>query len=648
MPDAKRCGLTRRHLLRVGGAMGVTSLAGCQHGESPTTPTPDESDPVDGPAASTASRRPTTSTPRETIHFDGGPDALSAALRAAEENPGSTIEIEPGTYRLSGTDVGHPQPHSHFTADGLRDVTIEGSGSLLVMTDPTRGALGVFNSERVTIRNLRFDYEPPPMSQATVTAVDPDERTVDVEVQPGFPGLDSGAFAHPRLDRRRRWATVHDPDTGDFLDERSGGASKIGFDEPAKIGERRYRLRNLRPMRGIEPGRLLVVVARLPFKHALMAFNCIEPTIEDTTFYMTPAFAVLAGLCEAPTFRRVTVTPRPDSDRVVASTADGIHVLGCAPGPTIQDCRMERLQDDSYVVASLMNTVREVLDDRTVRVEPLIGTRIRPGDTLAGIGPKFARLGELPAVEAVEETPLQLPGDWGWPVEVTFATPIADTLDVGDFLRNHSRSNQDFAIRNCVSREIRSRHVRVTSRDGAVEGNELVGNAMPAVMLAGGTFFSPQSPPERVAVRNNTIVRSGLNGFTTPFLGAIDAWIHLGGWRAGTRPAGRPIRDLTIAGNTVRNSAFKGIQVNDADGVTVRDNRIEAPNQVGFEGGDYGIGLVNDRAVDLVGNQVRGASADLDQFAVSSTTEGVVSDGNRLTIDGRSVPPEVVDQNGSG
>lgn len=203
-------------------------------------------------------------------------------------------------------------------------------------------------------------------------------------------------------------------------------------------------------------------------------------------------------------------------------------------------------------------------------------------------------------------------------------------------------------VRNSVSREIRSRHVRVTSRDGTIEDNELDGNAMPAVMLAGGTFFAPQSPPESVTVRNNTILRTGLNGFTTPFLGAIDAWIHLGGWRDGSRPDDRVIQNLTIIGNTVRTSAFRGIQVNDTNGVTIRDNVIEAPNQIGAEGDGYGIGLVNDRAVGLVGNQVRGASSVLDQFAVATTTEEVSAHENSLTIDDRSVPPEVVDEAGAG
>lgn len=635
--------VTRRRLLRLGPVLGGASLSGCAFGSGSGTTT----DAADGGTSGSSSPDPAgTRTPDGdgTITFDGGgAAAFSSALRAAEERPGSTLAIEPGTYRLDGSSVGHSQPHAHFTADGLEGVTIEGNGARFVLTDPTLGALGLFDCRDLTLRNLELDYDPPPFTQGTIAAVEDCGRTVVVDLHEGFPTFDSAPFTHPELGRERRWATVHDPETGDFLDERSGGVTTIGFDDPERVGDRRYRIRNLDPARGIGSGRLFVAVARLPFKHAVLVANCAAPTFVNVALYASPAFAVLAIRSGAPTFRNVAVRPRPDSERAIGSNADGIHALGCAPGPTIEDCYAERLEDDAYVVATIMNEVEEVVDDRTVDVTSLVGTAISPGDTLEAIDEGFARRRSLPAVERVESTSLRLPGDWGWPARVTFASSIADALSPGDHLLNRSRANQGFAVRNCRSREIRARHVRVTSRDGLVEGNELDGCGFPAIMLAGGSFFSPQSPPENVTVRNNAVLRAGLNGFTTPFLGAIDAWINLAGWRTGPRPAGRLISGLTIEGNAVRHAAFKGIQVNDADGVTIGNNVVEHPNRVGVDGDDYGIGLENDRSVTLAGNQVRGTSAELDHFAVQRGTDGIDARSNALTIDGREVTPSVVD-----
>lgn len=640
-PAFGRRGLTRRRFLQVGVTLSAASLAGCQSGDAPGTQSPTDSVDTGRPSAS-----PTpTSRTLDTIRFDGGgAAALSEALRTAEANPGSTLAFEPGTYRLDGTEVGHSLPHSHFTTDGLEDVTIEGNDARLVLENPTMGAFGFYNCDGMTMRNLEIDYDPPPYAQGTITAVDAAANSLEVELEAGFPGLDSEYLSHPDLSASRRWATVHDPETGDFFDVPGIGATHVKFQGVERLGDRRFRVTGLQTMRGLAPGRLLVVVARWPFKHAILVFNCVEPTLADVTLRMSPGFSVLTADSASPTFRRFTVAPRPDSDRVIASNADGIHCLACAPGPTIEDCHMERLQDDSYVVASLMNPVEELVDDRTVRVEPLLGTRIRPDDAIEGIGADFARLGALPDVESVETSPPgRLPGDWGRPAVVTFAEPVAGTVEPGDFLRNRSRSNQGFTIRNNVSREVRPRHVRVTSRDGVIEGNELDGCGMPAVMLAGGKFFAPQSPPENVTVRNNTIVRAGTYGFTTPHLGAVDAWINLEGWRSGPHPADRAIRNLTVTGNTIRNCAFRAIQVNDTDGVAIRNNEIESPNQVGHDAPDYGIGLINDRAVDLVDNRVSGTASDLDQFAVRTATEDLEARDNVLTVDGNSVTPEVVD-----
>lgn len=629
--------VSRRALLSRAGAAGLVGLAGCNALST------------DGPGTTPTRTAPATSTLADTIRFDGGgAEAFADALRTAEATPGSTLEVAAGTYRLDGSTVDHGQPHTHFTADGLRNVTIEGNGAELVVTTPTLGVLGLFNSDHVTIRDLRFDYESPPFTQATIVAVDDAHRTIEVEIEAGMPTFDAPHFTTRELGRERRWATIHDPATGNFLQERSLGATTIGFDDPVAIGDRRYRIQNVQPMRGIATGRRFVAVARLPFKHAVLLANCVEPVFEGVTIHAAPAFAVLATDCEAPTFRDVAIRPRGGSGRAIASNADGIHVLGCAPGPTIEGCHAERLQDDAYVVATSMNPVTEVLDDRTVTVRPLVGTRIRPGDTIQGFDTDFARLGTLPAVESVATNDLQLPGAWGRPVRVTFAASIAETIQAGDLLRNRSRSNQGFAIRDSVSRETRARHVRVTSRDGTIERNDLDGSAFPAIMLAGGRFFWPQSPPEAVTVRDNTIRDAGLNGFTTRFRGAIDAWIHLGDWRDGTRPAGRPIRDLTITGNTVTNSAFKGIQVDDAEGVRIEDNVVEDPNQVGGAQDAYGIGLVNDTDVTLVGNRVRGSSRDLEQFARRAGTGELTVRANALIIDGRSVPPAVVEPSNDG
>lgn len=628
----------RRDVLRLGTTVGAGAIAGC--GSSPgggeTTPTtPDSST-----TTTSGSGSPSTG---DAVTFDGGgAAAFSEALRTVEANPGSTLRIEPGTYHLDGLGTGRDYQAAHFAAYGLRDVTIEGGGATFVFEDPRLGGVHLFGCENATIRDLRLDYETPPYTRATIISIDEGTRSIDIEVDDGYPAFDGGAL----VDRDPDWATVHDPETGDFQDSRCCGGSVIRFETPEPLGSGRYRLRDLTPWRGFAAGRKLVVVARVPAGSALQLVGCVNPLVEAVTVHTSPLFVAHVALCASPAFRDVTARPRPGSGRPVTTTADGFHVVNCDPGPTFERCRLERLQDDAFAIDAKMHRVAEVTDDRTVRLEVVAATTIRPGDALEAISPAYGRSGTLPAVEAVETAGRRgWPEGLGSPVEVTFASGVADRLDVGGFLLNRSRSNAGFAIRNCVSKEIRARHVRITSRDGVVEGNEFDGSTSPAILLQPTTGFSfhPKGPAENVTIRDNVVTRAGLNGFTTPWPAAIVAWANLEDGVDERPPPGRPNRGIVIEDNTIREAAHRGVHVADAADVVVRNNAVERPNQRGLPGNEYGFGFDNTRNVEVSGNRVAGPGESLDGFAVRTGTGDLVASDNVLVVDGREETPEVVE-----
>lgn len=629
---ARSSGLRRRDMLLAVSTAGSAALGGCEipldDGEGDGPRTPDRS-----PTASATEASPAV----DTVTFDGGGgEAFATALETLEANPGSTLEIEPGTYHLDGgkTDSGYQA--AHFAAYGLEDVTVEGDGALFVLEDARLGGLHLFQCEDTTVRGLGIEYADPPYTSAEIRGVDESAGTVEVAVDEGYPAFDEGVF----VDRDPDWATVHEPGTGDFQDSRCCEGSVLRFDEPEPLGGDRYRLRNVSPWRGLATGRRLVAVARVPQGSALSLVGCRDTLLEGLTVHTSPLFVGHIALCAGPTIRDLTARPRPGSGRPVTTTADGFHVVNCDPGPTFEGCHLERLQDDAFAIDGKMQRVAAVLDDRTVRLEPVAATLIRPGDDLAAISPRYERLGSLPAVASVESGDRRgWPSALGSPRRVTFAADVAGTLEAGSFLLNRSRWNAGFAIRDCVSREIRARHVRITSRDGVVERNELDGCTSPAVLLqpTNGAFFNPKAPAENVAIRDNTVTRAGLNGFTTPWPGAVVAWTHLGERAHERRPPGQPIRDVVVAGNTIRDAAHKGIHVADTAGATVRDNLVERPNQRGFPRNRYGVGVENATDVAVTGNRVVGGGEALEEFGVRSDTRGLDATENELVVDGRTV-----------
>lgn len=641
-PPGGRRRLTRRAVLRLGSTVGTGTLAGCQIplGDLAGDGTPTGRERPSPEAPSTASG----TGPVDAVTFDGGGAAAFAeALRTVEANPGSTLRIEPGTYRLNGLGVGRDYDAAHFVTHGLEDVTIEATDAEFVFEDARLGGIHLFDGENTTLRGLTVDYETLPYTRATITAVDEATRSIAVAVDDGYPGFDEGVFT--AVDPN--WATVHDPETGDFLDSRCCGGSVLRFDTPEPAGAGRYRLRNVRPWRGLATGRTLVAVARVPEGSALQLVGCVDPLVENVTVHTSPLFVALVALCESPTFRGVTARPRPGSGRPVATTADGFHVVNCDPGPTFEGCHLERLQDDAFAIDAKMHRVAELLDDRTVRLGAVAATAILPGDAIEAISPDYGRLGELPAVESVEALDRRgWPDGLGSPVEVTFASGVADRLEAGSFLLNRSRSNAGFAIRDCVARDLRARHVRITSRDGVVEGNEFDGSTSPAVLLqpTTGYTFHPKGPAENVTIRDNTISRAGLNGFTTPWPAAVVAWVNLEDGVDGRHPPGHPNRNVVVESNTIRNVAHRGVHVADTAGVVVRDNVVERPNRRERPVNAYGFGFDNARGVEVGGNRVAGSGESLEEFAVRSRTSDLTATGNEFVVDGSAAAARVVER----
>ena len=670
MPTSNTRGrVTRRRLLRVGAVAGAGALAGCEGllggsdgsdgadgsdgtdgtdaapttGPStgttqlpdPTTTAPENPSPTDEPTEGT-----TTEPAVDEVTFDGGgAAALSDALRTVEANPGSTLAIEPGTYRLGPGDSPTVYDKSHFVTYDLEDVTIEGNGAMLRLAEPSLGALHCFGGSGAVIRDLTIEYDVPPFARTTVRSVDEDAGTVDVAVHDGYPAFDEGIFAG----RDPAWATIHDPATGSFLDAGCCGATVINVDPPAHLGGRRYRLRNANRVRDVEAGQWLVAVARVNGGSALRLIGCEEPVVDGVTVHTSSLFVGLIAQCAAPTIRNVTARPREGSGRPIATTADGFHVVDCNPGPTFENCTFERLEDDAFAINAKMQPVTGVLG-RTVDLHPVGGVNIRPGDDLEAISSDYNRQGSLPRVEAVERGPRPgWPDDVGSPTAVTFARDVTGQLREGSFVANATLANQGFAIRNCEARDIRGLHVRITSRDGVVENNEFGDNTGGSILCqpTSGSTYAPKGPAEEITIRNNVLTDVGQNGFASPGAGAITVLTNIGD--PSDRPPGQPNRAITIAGNTIRNSGYKGIQIADARDVELRDNVVERPNLAAIPRNAYGIGLANTRDATVSGNRVLGTSDQLAAFGVRETTSGLTATGNEFVLDGSPSDASFVD-----
>jgi hypothetical protein len=571
-------------------------------------------------------------TPRvdgDTVVFDGGGGpAFAEALNLLGEEPGRTLRLEPGTYRVGrNPPESHPNLHGHFGAIDFQDATIDGNGATLIFTDPTQGGFRFYSCDNLTLKNLTVDYDPLPHTQGTIVETADGGRTLTIEIDDGFVSLD-----HRIFDDATVWATIHDAETGNFVQEtRANGSDVKRFETIERTGEGTYRLTltEQTPAAGLETGRRLVVNARQGgpcFEFG----DCANPVVENVTVHASTAWTFHLFLCANPVVRGVSIELPEDADRSISSNADGIHFNNCWDGPVAEDCYMERMEDDAVVVDMEMLPIDGIVDERTVSVGYGQTTYVDAGDVMEAISAHGERRGELSPVESVETgRGVRLDRHPRRPMEITFEEPLPDALTADDYLLNTATANHDYVVRNNEMRNNRARPIRVSSSEGVIEGNTIDGcNGAAIVLEANSGHQLPKGWVENVTVRNNTIRNAGLVNL---------AWNNSTGilCEARTGPAvrGRPNRNVEIVGNDIERTASAGIEVADTDGLTIENNSIADPNRLEFAGQHYGFVLRNDADITVGGNTVTGPSS-LQGFGRQSECENLTVESNELVVDG--------------
>lgn len=583
----------------------------------------------------------TTSTSNELV-FDGGDaTAFGDALQAAADNPGSTLEIEPGEYRLDPSNYDQNSGlDAHFELVGFSDVTIEGNGATLVFTDPTLGMLYFFGSEGLTLRDLTLDYDPVPFTQAEIQSISRGDRTVVVELEDGYPELE-----HPMFDTEKVWASTHTND-GEFVTGVTADSNPDKeFAAVENQGDRQYQLtiRESSSLAGLEPGRRLAIVARAG-NHALRFQYVDRPVVQNVSIRSSIAFALEFAVCDQPVAENCTIGPPADTNRLIGSDADGIHCLNCRRGPRIENCDIHHLEDDGIVVATHMCVVDEFIDDKTVRVTQEPPVTIAPGDTLRAMSPAGDITRDLPVVADVDyRFKNQLSP--GRPRTVTFDSSVTDVLETGDYLLNEAAANHGYTVRNNTIRNNRASLVRLASGRGKFVDNDLSGSSLAAVELECDTSgtWTPKGWLYDVEIANNTVSRSGLNYINLQSLGSpAFHLVH----RAGGEGGATPHRDVTIRDNQVTESGDLGVLVEDATNVTVANNELSGLNQLDlthlFGRDGYGLGFENTDGVTVTNNTVTGSSASLSAFGWRARSDSISPSSNRFVVDGEPASPTLV------
>lgn len=511
-------------------------------------------------------------------------NALQRMIDHAIRSNQNKLTIPSGTYHVD----------KKLLIDQAKNLHIDAAGVKLIMTHWDAG-LHVNKADGLTLSGFTVDYDPLPISQGVITAVNDDATSYELVMDEGYDTLENfGDTPHMHLfdPKTRLWKS---------------GVWDLYAKEVKLLPGRKISVTLNDPEPNMVVGDLVAFDIR---KRTAMNItrSLGENTFKDITFLSAPGLAICGRNCEAAQrFVNIKITrgPRPagaKTDRLMSSSADGINFAYCRVGPIIENCDFSFMGDDSVNVHGAALPVMQTPDSRTFIIAKLynndvLAKIVQPGDPIRIMARDTFAIEQHAKVVKIE--PLaddfmtmnipQFKADF-FPSTLRKSSVSYTLFRVTIDQEHHAKPEQnivDFPTFNCAGyivknnyfHDHRGRGLRVMGNDGLIEGNTFERIAQTAISI--GTeygYWSEAGWVENITIRNNIIrdVNRGRNAANdgTMVLGAIGSFIH-------TNVKTPPFlghRKIVIQNNTIDGSGTAGIHIYAADDVTITGNTIANTN----------------------------------------------------------------------
>lgn len=535
---------------------------------------------------------------------DCGPAIRKAVSEAIASGGPAEVVIGPGRFII------HPENVGQYCVPvyKAKDLTIRGvrRQTELIITDARNSGFLFSECERVCLRDLAVDYNPPPFTQGRIIATDPEAGTFDLELDEGMPSLAEPWFVK-NTSQFCRWGMIFDRKLP-RLKAHAPDHTFIADWQPVR--NRVWRLKVEDYQKGnithMEIGDRFVHMARVG--QAVVAITGSRHcSVENVTAYASSGLcAGLIGNEAGISLRRFQVRFRPGTKRLLTATADGVHCAQNRAGPLIESCYFEGMADDSVNIYCSACVITEVRSPTEVVASAAVG--IRTGDRLQIFD---SSRGVLRAeVKCVEVQGIQTG------MLVKFDRPV-EGMRAGtehrsaDHIYNVSAGGDGFVIRNCTMRNHRRHGLFIKASNGLITGNTLE-YVSGLGMVIGNCAEWPEGPvPSNVVVRGNTFRGCGysLGNADSRTGAALQVWGTKQGFRVADE---RIVRNIKIEGNRFDDSRGASIFLGAVDGARVTGNRFTADEDSPLDCRAPVILLDNCSGVVLAGNKVTDPRPDLE------------------------------------
>ena len=514
-------------------------------------------------------------------------DAVAAGSRQ--------VRIVPGVYRI------HPvlPSEAHLTLRNLRDLDIDARGVTLLCVNPCT-AVDIRYCQNLTLSGLTIDYDPLTITQGTIIGFAPDRTWTDVRIHAGYPAPIPYDQAKRRVKQGFLW--TYDPVTRLL----KPGAANRFVETIRPLSNGVYRLEHgasqYRDQAAV--GDFIRIPQRCERATGVILVGCKNLMVADLTLHAAPAhFGIEARFCHGLTLQKVRVTPGPapagaTEPRLSATVGDGFHLCGITGRLLVDQCELNGTGDDGIALYAEDGLVLKTAEGNKQSVAfnwlglppPAPGTRLRfmtgkPERYEVATVVACARTSLTRAeIENVRSRAIQKPYPYlfsGAAFDIELDRKV--NVQEGDWVLREDEFDEEYVVRNNRITNCGSRGIVANRSNGRIEGNAISNTYLSGIQ----TFAAFRSegfsgPQARVGIFKNRLSETGIGRSTADlFQGAICVMNWEGASRGfGGHNDGGGHRDIRIEGNHITRAWGANIQVQDAEGVSIRNNRFTGAHQV--------------------------------------------------------------------
>jgi uncharacterized protein (TIGR03437 family) len=511
-----------------------------------------------------------------TPSLDSSP-LLQAGVAYASAHSIPSVVAERGSYYFLSLN----SPSEHVYLNATTNVTVDLRHSDLYFAQGNIKAIDAANTVNLTLENFTVDYLQLPFTQLTVTSVDTSAKTISftqlgsyslpstfnaLTVPSGY--INDGYFAYVFRNGQELSTTGRMKVTAPFNDTSLQLAGTEPWAQAAALGT-------------ILPGDTLVLEWRAGVG-AVFASGSTGLTVKNVSVYASGFIGVFTNLGSATTIDHVQVIPRPGTDRLISSNADGIHLAKAGANNAITNNTVKRTCDDAIAMDGQWYAI-VAADSSTASVQV---TRNNNGSLAIGAAVDFIDIvdatiaGTATIVDENPEPAMQT-GKAGEPITLTLDHAISGLLTNFGVTPNdpNLRGSGTVISGNLAQEIVFGRGIypagvaNVTITDNMIEATNRTGIIVE--QDEGLTYNYKTGPSSGITVQSN-IVDNAL-GYGNPSAGVVTdgggiavvaedqhfAWV-----------ATQSLTDIAITDNFVTNTIRSGIRMENVNSGTMAGNTV--------------------------------------------------------------------------